>query len=67
VNWRDLFHVHSDPDWQMKGVWRCYRCRCGAQRVRRAYLNIMGPIPTGWPDPYDRHGQPVDDSGWVKP
>lgn len=57
-------HIHRDPNWQKRGVWACYECRCGARRVRRIVINLMGPVPPGWPQPVDTHGVSRLDSGW---
>ena len=58
--------VHRDPHWRIIGVHRYYQCKCGARRVMRAYSNLMGPVDPGWPDLFDKHGQFLDDSGWVR-
>lgn len=58
-------HFHDDPHWRVRYVHAYYQCRCGARRVRRAYVNQDGPVEAGWPDLVDSHGYPVDDSGWV--
>lgn len=58
-------HFHRDPDFQLVGCWLYYECKCGARRVRRAYYNLMGPSKPGWPLTRNKHGQPVDDTGWV--
>lgn len=60
-------HIHRDPNWQQRGVWAEYRCRCGARRLRRNSFRLYGPIPTTWDVSLmrDRHGRVKDDSGWV--
>ena len=61
-----LFHVHRDPDWQERGLWRYFTCKCGARRISRATLNLMGPAEPGWDHLLrDSHGVPLNDSGWV--
>lgn len=62
--WRRMLHIHRDPDWQTRGVWRYFECRCGARRVSRATRNLMGPSDRAWPSLRDRHGEHVDDTGW---
>lgn len=58
-------HIHHDPNWQLHGCWRYYRCECGARRVVRAYSNLMGPVADGWQGmTVDSHGVSRDDSGW---
>lgn len=62
-----MFHFHRDPNYRVRGVWRYERCRCGARRLRRVYFGGMSPVVDGWQDLLrDRHGQVVDDSGWVR-
>lgn len=64
---RAFFHVHRDPDWQADGPWCYYVCRCGARRIRARYSNLTGPARQGWNRLLiDRHGQHLNDSGWVK-
>lgn len=58
---------HRDRHWQQRGLYVYYQCRCGARRVRRAVLNHHGPVEPGWPPLADRHGQPVNDTGWRRP
>jgi hypothetical protein len=64
VKGKRLFHVHRDRNYQLDGCWYRYECRCGARRTRQAYANMMGPVPAGYPDPRDRHGNALSDSGW---
>jgi len=59
-----LPHFHDDPDWQAD-LHAYYECRCGARRTRRLYSNIDGPERPGWPRLSDRHGMPINDTGWV--
>jgi hypothetical protein len=59
-----LFHVHRDPDYRLSGVNVYMQCRCGARRMRRGYRTLAGPTAQGWPALVDRHGFPVDDTGW---
>lgn len=58
------FHIHRDPDHMVIGANVYYLCKCGAKRVRRAYSNLAGPVDVGWPGLRDKHGFPVDDTGW---
>lgn len=58
------WHLHWDAHWRNDGIFGLYQCRCGARRVRRVNYALMGPIPHGWPPLEDRHGGPVNDSGW---
>lgn len=61
------FHVHGDGQWQVRGCWRYFQCKCGARRVRRHYANLVGPVRPGWAGLLrDSHGQDLDDSGWVR-
>lgn len=55
---------HRDPDWQQRGPYAYYQCRCGARRVRHIVVTLPGTILPGWPRLVDRHGRRVYDSGW---
>ncbi len=57
-------HIHWDRRWEERGLFVYYQCRCGARRIRRAFLNWDGPAEPGWPPLRDKHGREVFDSGW---
>lgn len=59
--------IHRDSRWRTHGIYAYYECRCGARRTRRLAANLAGPVAPGWPEPRDKHGRILDDSGWIKP
>jgi hypothetical protein len=59
--------IHTDPHWQLAGVFALAECRCGARRIRWVSRRVYSPRPAGWPPLMDQHGMPVADSGWHKP
>jgi hypothetical protein len=63
-----IFHIHRDPNWhEADWGWRLDRCKCGKVRVRRI-SNLAAPGVLGLDHLLvNKHGQKINDSGWVTP
>lgn len=55
---------HRDPNWETRGFYAYYECRCGARRVRKVPWGHAAPVESGWPSLIDNRGRRLNDSGW---
>jgi hypothetical protein len=59
------FHIHFDPNFQLRGIYFYHQCDCGARKTQCGSFTVGGPVAYGWPDIFDNHGRLDNDSGWI--